>query len=97
LADQRRALALFRAVGHPDRLRVLLALADAGPLCVADLTELCRRSQSAMSHQLRTLRDAGLVRTLRRGKQIFYLLDDGHVAHLIRDALEHVSERRRGG
>jgi ArsR family transcriptional regulator, lead/cadmium/zinc/bismuth-responsive transcriptional repressor len=72
---------------------VLLALAER-PLCVGDLAELCRASQSAMSHQLRTLRDAGLVKAHRRGKQIFYALDDRHVAHLIAGALAHVGERR---
>jgi DNA-binding transcriptional ArsR family regulator len=87
-----RVLTLFRAISHEDRLRVLLALSEHERLCVGDLTELCETSQSAMSHQLRTLRDAGLVRTEREGKQIFYLLDDRHVAHIIGDALAHVSE-----
>jgi DNA-binding transcriptional ArsR family regulator len=88
------ALAFFRAIAHPDRLQVLLALAD-GERCVSDLTALCGSSQSSMSHQLRALRDAGLVRAERRGKQVFYLLDDHHVTHIVRDAIAHVREDRR--
>ncbi len=87
-----KALSLFRAIGHEDRLTVLLALSRHERLCVGELTELCGSSQSSMSHQLRNLRDAGLVRTERQGKQVFYALDDMHVARIIEDALEHVAE-----
>jgi len=86
-----RTLALFRAVAHEDRLLVLLALSRQPRLCVAELTALCGASQSAMSHQLRTLRDAGLVRAEREGRRVFYALHDHHVAHLLGDALDHVA------
>ncbi len=89
-----QALAFFRAIAHPDRLVVLLALAD-GERCVSELTALCGTSQSSMSHQLRALRDAGLVRGERRGKQVFYGLDDHHVTHIVRDAIAHVREDGR--
>jgi ArsR family transcriptional regulator, lead/cadmium/zinc/bismuth-responsive transcriptional repressor len=90
-----RTLSLFRAIGHRDRLLVLLALAETDRLCVSDLVELCGTTQSAMSHQLRTLRNAGLVKTERQGKQIFYALDDRHVASIIQDAVAHVAEQPR--
>lgn len=87
------ALALFRALAHPDRLRALLALREA-PLCVSQLTTLCGISQSGMSHQLRLLRDAGLVATERRGRKVYYSLADHHVAHIIGDAVLHAAEPR---
>ncbi|MFO0723035.1 MAG: metalloregulator ArsR/SmtB family transcription factor [Myxococcota bacterium] len=97
-AGQKRAttqvLALFRAFSHADRLTVLLALSEHESLCVSELTELCGATQSAMSHQLRRLREAGLVRARRRGKQIFYALDDQHVAAILEDALSHAREKR---
>lgn len=89
---RQRALGLFRAICHEDRLTVLLALSQGEPRCVSDLTELCGSSQSSMFHQLRNLREAGLVRTERQGKQVFYALDDAHVARIIEDALAHVAE-----
>ena len=92
-----RALGLFRTIGHPDRLTVLLALSRNERLCVSELTALCGARQSAMSHQLRALREAGLVRGERIGKQVFYRLDDHHVAHIIRDALTHVEEMAAEG
>ncbi|MBI4819984.1 MAG: helix-turn-helix transcriptional regulator [Deltaproteobacteria bacterium] len=94
-----RALELFRAITHEDRLMVLVALGrsegvDDSGVSVGELAELCGSEQSAMSHHLRRLRDAGLVRTSRRGKQVFYALRDRHVARIIEDALEHVAEAR---
>lgn len=91
-AVRARALALFRAIGHPDRLTVLLALMRRPRLCVSELAGLCEVSHSAMSHQLRTLREAGLVRCAREGKQVYYSLDDAHVAHIVGDAVAHVEE-----
>jgi DNA-binding transcriptional ArsR family regulator len=93
-AARRAVLELFRAFSHEDRLTVLLALSLNDALCVSDLTELCGATQSSMSHQLRHLRDAGLVRRTRRGKQIFYALDDQHVAAILVDAVTHAKEKR---
>lgn len=90
---RRRALSLFRAIGHEDRLVVLLALASTERLCVSELAGLCKASPSAMSHQLRTLRQAGLVRASREGKLIYYALQDRHVARIIQDAVAHAGER----
>lgn len=87
----RQAVALLRAVSHEARLLVLLALRD-GPQPAGKLQELAGLEQSAMSHQLRVLREARLVRTERRGKQVYYSLHDHHVVHILEDALTHVTE-----
>ena len=79
----------FRALSDPTRLRIVSLLAGA-ELCVYDLAAVLGMGQSAVSHQLRTLRDLRLVRWRREGRQIFYTLDDEHVADLFRRGLEHV-------
>jgi len=89
-----RTAELLAAAAHPTRLLVLLALSRRGPLCAGDLWRLARSEQTAMSHQRRTLRDAGLVRSERRGKHLFYELCDHHVAHIVEDAVAHTSEQR---
>jgi ArsR family transcriptional regulator len=71
-------------------VRIVSLLADA-ELCVCDLAVALGMSQSAVSHQLRTLRDLRLVRWRREGRQIYYALDDDHVADLFRRGLDHVA------
>lgn len=80
----------FRALSDPTRVRIVSLLADA-ELCVCDLATALDLSQSAVSHQLRTLRDLSLVRRRRDGRHAFYSLDDEHVADLYRRGLEHVA------
>jgi DNA-binding transcriptional ArsR family regulator len=80
----------FKALSDPTRVRIVSLLANA-ELCVCDLAAALGMSQSAVSHQLRTLRDMRLVRWRREGRQIFYTLDDEHVADLFRRGLEHVA------
>jgi DNA-binding transcriptional ArsR family regulator len=87
-----RTVELLAAIAHPVRLAVLLALGRRGPMTAGELQELAGYEQSAMSHQLRVLRDARLVETERHGKQIVYRLHDEHVAHIVEDALRHVRE-----
>jgi ArsR family transcriptional regulator len=92
LLPQEGALRLaetFGALSDPTRLRIVSLLAG-GELCVHDLAAVLGMGQSAVSHQLRTLRDLRLVRWRRQGRQIFYTLDDEHVADLFRRGLEHV-------
>jgi DNA-binding transcriptional ArsR family regulator len=79
----------FKALSDPTRVRIVSLLADA-ELCVCDLAAALGMSQSAVSHQLRTLRDLQLVRWRREGRQIFYALDDDHVGDLFRRGLDHV-------
>jgi ArsR family transcriptional regulator len=80
----------FKALGDPSRLRIVSLLTRA-ELCVCDLAAALGMSQSAVSHQLRTLRDLRLVRWRREGRQIFYTLDDDHVADLFSLGLDHVA------
>jgi DNA-binding transcriptional ArsR family regulator len=81
---------LFQALSDTTRVRIVSVLLDA-ELCVGDLADVMGMSQSAISHQLRTLRDLRLVRTRREGRQIFYTLDDEHVAALYRTGLDHLT------
>ena len=83
---------LFATMGDPSRLEILLTLVEREQ-CVHDLTKAVGMSQSAVSHQLRILRDRKLVRTRRNGRQIFYRLDDAHVTALLSLATDHLSHR----
>ena len=80
----------FKALSDPNRVRIVSLLAEA-ELCVCDIAAALDMSQSAVSHQLRTLRDLQLVRRRREGRQIFYTLDDEHVTDLFQRGLEHVT------
>lgn len=80
---------LFKILGDPTRVRILRAL-FAGELCVCDLACLLGMSASAVSHQLRVLRAARLVRFRKEGKVVFYALDDDHVRGLVAEGLDHV-------
>ena len=82
----------FALMADPTRLRLLIAL-SAGELCVCDLAAATGINRSTVSHQLRTLREARLVRRRRVGKVIYYGLDDDHVVNLIAVATEHLQER----
>lgn len=82
---------LFKVFGDVTRMRMLFALYEA-ELCVCALTELLEMDQSAVSHQLRVLKDAKLVRCRRDGKTVFYSLADEHVRTMIAQAYEHLSE-----
>jgi ArsR family transcriptional regulator len=87
--------ALFAAIGDPTRLRITAALAGC-ELCVGDLAATLGLSQSAISHQLRVLRELGLVRARRDGRLVYYALDDAHVAALYSQGLDHVRHRLEG-
>ena len=82
----------FKVLGDPTRVRILDALSRA-ELCVCDLATLLGLTESAVSHQLRLLRGARLVRQRRDGRMIFYTLDDHHIVRLFEQGLEHVQER----
>ena len=83
---------LFKAFGDYTRARILFAL-SIHELCVCALAEVLDMSQSAISHQLRLLRAAKLVRYRKEGKNVFYTLDDDHVRNLIMQGLDHVREQ----
>lgn len=82
---------LFKMLGDPTRVRILMSL-EKGPLCVADIAEQTDVSASAVSHQLRLLKQARLVRSQREGRSMIYAMDDDHVAMLFRQGLHHVME-----
>ena len=82
---------LFKALGDYTRVRILYAL-SINELCVCALAEVLDMSQSAISHQLRLLRAAKLVRYRKEGKNVFYTLDDEHVRNLIVLGIDHIRE-----
>ena len=82
---------VFRVFGDSTRIRILYALFES-ELCVCDLATLLGLTQSAVSHQLRILKDAKLVKFRREGKSIFYTLDDDHVRAILSLGMEHLSE-----
>lgn len=82
---------LFKVFGDSTRIRILYALFES-ELCVNDIAQLLNLGQSAVSHQLRILKDAKLVKFRREGKIIFYALDDDHVRNIISMGMEHVEE-----
>ena len=83
---------LFRMFGDTTRIRILYLLFES-ELCVCDLAKLLGVTQSAVSHQLRALKDAKLVRFRRAGKTVFYTLDDDHVRSILALGMEHISEK----
>lgn len=83
----------FKNFGESTRLKIVLALRDEA-LCVADIAELVGSSASAVSHQLRVLRNAKIVKSERDGKLVFYSIDDEHVHELVGLGLEHILEER---
>ena len=85
---------IFRLLGDPTRVRMVDALSH-GERCVCDLASLVGLTESAVSHQLRLLRGARLVRVRRSGRQAFYSLDDHHVLGLVHDTRRHVEEAPR--
>lgn len=82
---------LFKVFGDSTRIRILYVLFE-DERCVSDIAELLNMSQSSVSHQLRILKDAKLIRFRREGKSIFYALDDEHVHHILEMGMEHVEE-----
>jgi DNA-binding transcriptional ArsR family regulator len=80
---------LFRALSDPSRVRIIAALME-GETNVGTLAEIVGISESAVSHQLRTLRQMRLVRTRKQGREVYYALDDDHVAELFQRGLDHV-------
>lgn len=81
---------LFKVLGDTTRVKILFALFTA-EMCVCDLTELIGLTQSAISHQLRVLKQARLVKYRKDGKMVYYSLDDEHVKQIFDQGLAHIS------
>lgn len=82
---------LFKVFGDSTRTRIISALFEK-ELCVCDIAALLHMTKSAVSHQLRTLRQTKIVKSRRSGKEIFYSLDDEHIKKIYQMALEHLKE-----
>jgi ArsR family transcriptional regulator len=82
---------LYRIFGDPTRIKILYALFEA-ELCVCDISTVIGMSMSAVSHQLRILKQARLVKFRRAGKSVYYSLADDHVRSILGQGMEHVSE-----
>lgn len=84
---------LFKVFGDTTRIRILWAL-DEAEMCVCDIAYLLNMTQSAISHQLRVLKQAKLVRNRKEGKVVYYSLDDEHVRMIFDQGLVHINEER---
>lgn len=82
---------LFKIFGDSTRIRILYVLSEA-EMCVYDIARLLNMTQSAISHQLRALKQAKLVKYRRDGKTMFYSLADGHVKTILSQGMDHVCE-----
>ncbi|MBD7912865.1 MULTISPECIES: metalloregulator ArsR/SmtB family transcription factor [Clostridium] len=83
---------LFKVLGDSTRIKILCVLFEA-EMCVCDIAALLGMTQSAISHQLRVLKQARLVKYKREGKVVYYSLDDDHVKGIFDQGLSHISER----
>ncbi|MGI9275747.1 MAG: ArsR/SmtB family transcription factor [Endozoicomonas sp.] len=83
---------IFRLLGDEGRLRLVMACIDE-PQSVYSLSELSGMSQPLTSHHLRALREARILKSSRKGKQVFYELDDHHIRHVVLDLASHVLEQ----
>ncbi|MGH3667470.1 MAG: ArsR/SmtB family transcription factor [Acidimicrobiia bacterium] len=95
--DADRLAERFRLLADPGRLRMIYALLEAGEMCVCDLAATVEASESATSHQLRQLRLAGLVRSRKEGRTVYYRVDDTHVRLLLDVTVEHYLHAHEGG
>jgi len=83
----------FKMFGDPTRLRILHALSVA-EMCVCDLCEYLGMNQSAVSHQLKILRQSRLIKYRREGRNVYYSLDDEHIGQIMKVGLEHLMESK---
>lgn len=86
---------LFKLFGDTTRAKILYSLSES-ELCVCAIAELLNMTQSAISHQLKTLKDANLVGNRREGKTVYYFLSDDHVRSIIAQGFTHLIEEREG-
>ena len=82
---------IFKVFGDSTRIKILYVLFEA-EMCVCDIAQLLSMNQSAISHQLKILKQNRLVKSRREGKAVFYSLADGHVRTIINQGMEHINE-----
>lgn len=90
--DARQIAETFKILGDPTRIKILHALSRRD-LCVCDISAIVAMGQSAVSHQLRLLRGARLVKYRKEGKMVWYSLDDTHISLLLAQGIEHIQHR----
>jgi ArsR family transcriptional regulator, lead/cadmium/zinc/bismuth-responsive transcriptional repressor len=90
LDEASRLAEVFKLLGDPTRARLLSALLEGGELCVCDLAAVTGVPETSVSHALRLLRTAGIVRNRRAGRMVYYSLADGHVRMILDLSLEHL-------
>ena len=90
--DMERLALTYKIMGDPTRLKIIMAL-RGGEMCVCDIAAFLGLSESAVSHQLRRMRESSLVRSRRDGQILYYSLDDNHVLDLVTVGLNHIAER----
>lgn len=81
----------FKVMGDSTRLKLLMAL-ESGEFCASDLANVSQMSRSAVSHQLKALKSAKLIKSRKEGKTVFYSLDDEHIHSVLKVSLEHILE-----
>ena len=89
------AAAFFKVLGDETRMKILCTIAD-DEVCVNDIAEAVNMTKSAVSHQLKLLKDDDLVKSRREGKNIFYSLDDQHVIDMLDIAFVHITHKNHG-
>jgi DNA-binding transcriptional ArsR family regulator len=82
----------FRVLSEPTRVKIIYVLAKGGELCVHHIAILLEMTSSAVSHQLRQLRNMRLVKTRKDGQHVYYSLSDAHIMQLFHQCMEHVQE-----
>ncbi len=87
--EKQRVANIFKVLGNETRMNIMFALLQ-GEMCVCDISHVLGMTKSAISHQLNILRESKLVKFERRGKEVFYSVDDDHVYTIVEIALEHV-------
>ncbi len=84
----------FKIIGDATRTKILFAL-DQNEMCVCDIANVLGMSKSSISHQLASLRNSGIVKYRKEGKEVYYTLDDEHVKQVFEIAIEHIEHKKR--
>ena len=82
----------FKILGDTTRVKILFAL-DKNEMCVCDIANVLSMSKSSISHQLSTLRRSGIVKCRKKGKEVYYMLDDEHIKQVFEIGTEHIEHR----
>ena len=85
----------YKIMGDATRCRLICAL-QVGEMCVCDLCNVLSMSKSSISHQLAKMRESGIVKSRREGKEVYYSLDDAHVLEILSTTVTHINHKHRG-